>query len=343
VLDPDVERYLAGLPQAPPAGGEPDLATWRHEYDAAAPGLFGPAPSVDSVEDHDADGVPVRVYRPAGGEQAALVYLHGGGWVLGGLDSHDPLCRTLAARSGQTVVAVDYRRAPEHRYPAAVRDAWTAYRWAHERFDRLAVGGDSAGGHLAATVARRARDTGLALALQVLVYPATDYGCDWPSYQQYTTGPAFHTAEMRWFWEQFLDDPSRADEPDCSPLRSGDLSGLAPALMLTAEHDPLRDEGEAYARALREAGVPVTLHRYDGLIHGFLRMPAVIARADQVVSRVADAVADALATQREPPLREPPLREPPLREPPLREPPLREPPLREPPQREPPQREPPQR
>jgi acetyl esterase len=293
VLDLDVERYLAGLTETDPAADQPDLAIMRREYDAAAPGLFGPAPHVDSVEDHDADGVPVRVYRPAGGERAALVYLHGGGWVLGGLDSHGPLCQTLAARSGQAVVAVDYRLAPEHRYPAAVEDAWTAFRWVHERFDRLAVAGDSAGGHLSATVARRARDADLALALQALVYPATDYGCEWPSHRRYTTGPAFHTAEMQWFWKQFLDDPSRAHEPDCSPLRS-DLSGVAPALVLTAEHDPLRDEGEAYAHALQAAGVPVTLHRYDGLIHGFLRMPGVIGRANQALSLVADAVADAL-------------------------------------------------
>jgi acetyl esterase len=298
VLDPDVERYLSELAVTPTASDEPDLATLRREYDAAAPNLFGPTPDVDSVEDHDANGVPVRVYRPAGGERAALVYLHGGGWVLGGLDSHGPLCQTLAARSGQAVVAVDYRLAPEHRYPAAVEDAWIAFRWAHARFDRLAVGGDSAGGHLTATVARRARDAEQALTLQVLAYPATDHGCEWPSYRQYTTGPAFHTAEMRWYWEQFLDDPSRAGEADCSPLRTDVLSGLAPALVLTAEHDPLRDEGEAYAHALREAGVPVTLHRYDGLIHGFLRMPGVIARADQVLSLVADTVADALAPGR---------------------------------------------
>jgi acetyl esterase len=280
VLDPDVERYLSGLAEVPVAPGEPDLATLRREYDAAAPGLFGPAPELDSVSAYDADGVPVRVYRPAGGERAALVYLHGGGWVLGGLDSHGPLCRALAARSGQAVVAVDYRLAPEHRYPAAVQDAWTAFRWAHERFDLLAVGGDSAGGHLSATVARRARDAGLALALQALFYPATDHGCEWPSYRQYTTGPAFH--------------PSRAGEPDCSPLRADVLSGLAPALVLTAEHDPLRDEGEAYAHALQAAGVPVALHRYDGLIHGFLRMPGVIPRANQALALVAASVADAL-------------------------------------------------
>jgi acetyl esterase len=294
-LDPDVERYLAGLAETRAGTDPPDPATLRREYDAAAPALFGPAATVDSAEDHDADGVPVRVYRPTGGERAALVYLHGGGWVLGGLESHGPLCQTLAARSGQAVVAVDYRLAPEHPYPAAVEDAWTAFRWAHARFDRVAVGGDSAGGHLSATVARRARDAGLALALQALVYPATDHGGEWPSYREYTTGPAFHAAEMRWFWEQFLDDPSRAGEPDCSPLRGDDLSGLAPALVLTAEHDPLRDEGEAYAQALRKAGVPVTVQRYDGLIHGFLRMPGVIGRADQVVSLVAATVADALA------------------------------------------------
>ena len=298
VLDADVERYLSELVDAPSAPGTPDLARLRREYDAAAPDLFGPVPGVKSVEDQDADGVPVRIYRPAGGERSALVYLHGGGWVLGGLDSHGPLCQTLAARSGQAVVAVDYRLAPEHRYPAAVEDAWTAFRWAHARFDRLAVGGDSAGGQLSATVARRARDAGLGLALQALVYPATDHGGEWPSYRQYTTGPAFHAAEMQWFWEQYLDDPSRAGEPECSPLRGDDLSGLAPALVLTAEHDPLRDEGEAYAHALRQAGVPVTLHRYDGLIHGFLRMPGVIARADEGLSLVAGTVADALTVGR---------------------------------------------
>jgi len=300
VLDPDVERYLSGLAEAGAAtADERDPATLRREYDEAAAGLFGPVPEVESVQDHDADGVPARVFRPTGGERGALVYLHGGGWVLGGLDSHGPLCRALAARSGQAVLAVDYRLAPEHRYPAAVQDAWTAFEWASERFDRVAVGGDSAGGHLAATVARRARDAGLALALQVLVYPATEHGCEWPSYRQYTNGPAFHTADMQWYWEQFLDDPTRAGEPDCSPLRAPDLSGLAPALVLTAEHDPLRDEGEAYAQALMRAGVPTTLVRYDGLIHGFLRMPAVIGRAGEALTLVAGSVADALAPGRQ--------------------------------------------
>jgi acetyl esterase len=296
-LDPDVRRYLSGLPEADPApAGETDVAELRRISDETAPQLFGPAPALVSVEDDDADGVPVRVYRPAGGERGALVWSHGGGWVLGGLTSHDGVCRTLAARSGAAVVAVDYRLAPEHRYPCAVEDAWTAFRWASRRFEWLVLGGDSAGGNLSAVVARRARDAGTPPALQVLVYPAVDYGGDWPSSRHYTTGPGFTAAEMEWFWRQYVEDPARASEPDCSPLRADDLSGLAPALVVTAEHDPLRDEGEAYARALQDAGVPVTLRRFDGMIHGFLRMRAVIGRADEALTLVADAVREALAT-----------------------------------------------
>jgi acetyl esterase len=295
-LDPDIAAHLEAHTVIPPLDGEgPSIADLRREYDAAAPGLFGPAPALASVTDEDADGVPVRVFRPTGRETTALVYLHGGGWVLGDLDSHDPLCRTLAARSGVAVVAVDYRLAPEHPYPAAPEDAWTAARWTADRFDHIAVGGDSAGGNLSAVVALRARDAGLPLALQVLIYPATDHGCRWPSCREAREGPGFRTGEMEWFWEQYLTDPDRADEPDCCPLRSPDHSGLAPALVLTAEYDPLRDEGEAYAQALQDAGVAVSRHRYDGLIHGFLRMPAVTPRADDALTLIADAVRDALA------------------------------------------------
>ena len=295
-LDPDVAAYLQTIVgESTTLRAGVSLAEQRREYDDGAPGLFGPAPDVASVTDEDADGVPVRVLRPTGDEQCALVYLHGGGWVLGGLRSHGPLCHALAGRSGAAVVAVDYRLAPEHRYPAAVRDAWIATSWASRRFGPLAVAGDSAGGNLAAVMALRARDAGLDLALQVLIYPATDHGCSWPSYRENDQGPAFHTPEMQWFWEQYLDDPARAAEPDCCPLRAPDLSRLAPALVLTAEYDPLRDEGEAYARALQAAGVPVALHRYDGLIHGFLRMPAVIGRADEALTLIAGAVHDALS------------------------------------------------
>jgi acetyl esterase len=294
-LDPQVITYLQRLAELePPAPWEVPVAEARRPFDEAAAVLFGPADPVPDVFDDDADGVPVRVYRPRDGTRAALVYYHGGGWVLGGLESHDRLCRALAARSGATVVAVDYRLAPEHPYPAAVEDAWTATRWAGVRFPRLAVGGDSAGGQLAAAVARRARDAGLPVALQVLVYPVTDHGADTPSSRECTEGPAFTTEQMRWFWDQYLPDPSRAADPDCSPLRAADLAGLAPALVLTAEYDPLRDEGEDYARRLDAAGVPVTLSRYDGLIHGFIRMPAVIDRAADAIDEVAAAVAAAL-------------------------------------------------
>jgi acetyl esterase len=191
-------------------------------------------------------------------------------------------------------VAVGYRLAPEHPHPAAVDDAWTATAWAAERFAPLGVGGDSAGGHLAAVVARRARDRGLELALQVLLYPVTDHGCDTPSFRAHGTGTNLTAETMRWFWAQYLPDATLADDPEVSPLRAADLEGLAPALVVTAEYDPLCDEGEAYARRLREAGVPVTLSRYEGQIHGFLRMPAQIRRGREGLDEVARAVRAAL-------------------------------------------------
>ena len=217
------------------------------------------------MADADADGVPVRVYRPTGRAAGALVYFHGGGWVVGSLDSHDRLCRTLAARAGATVVSVGYRLAPEHPFPAAVEDAWTATCWSAERYRPLALGGDSAGGHLSAVTALRARDRGLPVALQVLVYPVTDRSFDTASYREHGTGLNLTERTMRWFWEQFVhDDPPPGAEHEVSPLRATDVGGVAPALVLTAECDPLRDEGEAYANRLSQAGVPTTLTRYDG-------------------------------------------------------------------------------
>lgn len=293
-LDPQAAAYLERMRAL---GVRPyhelPVAVGRRMIDEAAADLFGEPDPVDAVEDDDADGVPVRLYRPAGGERRALVYLHGGGWVLGSLASHDPLCRTLAARSGWTVVAADYRLAPEHPHPAAVEDAWTATRWAAGRFERLAVGGDSAGGHLAAVVALRARAGGPALALQLLLYPIADHGFDTPSYREHGTGTNLTEATMRWFWRLYLPDESLADDPEVSPLRAPDLAGAAPAFVVTAGHDPLRDEGEAYARRLADAGVPVTLRRYENQIHGFLRMPAVIDRARDGIDDVAAALASA--------------------------------------------------
>jgi acetyl esterase len=294
-LDPQVVAYLDQLQTlGVPSPWELPLEVGRRSYEEAALRMFGPAGRVASVENLDASGVPVRVYRPAVGELPGLVYCHGGGWVAGSLVSHDPLCRTLASRSGCAVIAVDYRLAPENPYPAGVEDAWTVTAWATERFSRLAVAGDSAGGQLAASVALRARDAGLSLALQVLIYPATNYGFDTQSYRDNTEGPALTAAQMRWFWAQYVQDKARADDPDCSPLRAPELAGLPPTLVLSAEYDPLRDEAEAYARRLEQAGVPVALRRYDGLIHGFIRMPAVIERANGAIDDIAAAVRSAL-------------------------------------------------
>ena len=291
-LDPQVVSYLARLRElgVRPASELP-LELARDGYDSGAAALFGPVDEVESVEDLDAAGVPVRVFRPGSEASApAVVYLHGGGWVIGGPDSHDPLCRTLAARSGSTIIAVDYRRAPEHPYPAAIEDAWKVTQWAAERHSPLAVAGDSAGGQLAASVTLRARDSGVPLALQVLIYPATDHPGSATSYGTVGEGTTLTGEHMWWFWSKYLTDPSRAGEPDCSPLRAPDLSGLPPALILTAEYDPLCAEGEAYGTRLREAGVAVNVHRYEGLPHGFIRMPAVLDRASEAIDEVAAAI-----------------------------------------------------
>jgi acetyl esterase len=293
-LDPQAAAYLDRLREleASPYWEIGPVAA-RRRMDDDAPALFGEADAIASIVDADADGVPVRIYRADDRELPGLVWFHGGGWTIGSLDSHDRLCRTLAARCGCALVSVDYRLAPEHPYPAAVEDAWTATLWASRRFAGLAIGGDSAGGHLAAVVAVRARDRGLALALQALVYPATDGGLDTPSFREHADVPNLTREVMHWFWDQFCPVERRA-EPEASVLRALDLRGVAPAFVLTAEYDVLRDEGEAYARRLLDAGVPVMLTRYEGQIHGFLRMPAVIERAREAIDQVAESVRTAL-------------------------------------------------
>jgi acetyl esterase len=302
-LDPQARAHLDAGRDAP-APYEQTLAALRAGSLIAGSVMFGPAEEVASTADLDAGGVPARVYRPRGAAPSgALVYFHGGGWVVGDLETHDPLCRTLAARSGCVVVAVDYRRAPEHRFPAALDDAWAATQWvsAHARelgIDgaRIGVGGDSAGANLAAVVARRARDTGLGLAFQLLAYPVVDHRFDTASYEELAEGHGLTRESMRWYWEQYLARPEDGASPDASPLRADDLGGVAPALVLVAGFDPLRDEGEAYAARLAAAGVPTRLVRYDGLIHGFLRMPAVIDAAAAALDETAAAVREALAS-----------------------------------------------
>jgi acetyl esterase len=294
-LDPQAVAYLERVAALNlPAMDEttPDVA--RANYDRGTPSLFGQADAVAEIEDTDAGGVPVRVFTPHNANGGALIYFHGGGWVIGGPGSHGAVVQTLAARSGATAILVDYRLAPEHRYPAAIDDCFTVVVWAAGRFPRLAVAGDSAGGQLAASTALRARELGIPLALQALIYPVTNYP-DPDTYGDVGAGTSLDGPGMRWFWDQYVDDRARTAEPDCSPLRAADLSGLPPALILTAEYDPLRAEAHAYAERLRAAGVPVTLRDYAGYIHGFIRMRAALDQVDGALTEVSDAVAASLS------------------------------------------------
>jgi acetyl esterase/lipase len=265
-----------------------------------------PPPPVTRVENLSAPGpagaVPLRLYAQGPARtRPVLLFMHGGGWVIGDLDTHDDPCRRLALDSGCLVIAVDYRLAPEHRYPAAVDDAWAALRWvaAHAAElggdpARLAVGGDSAGGNLAAALALRARDAGgPALAYQLLVYPAVDCDLTRPSVKAHGEGYLLTAAGMRWFWDHYQPDPALRTQPLASPLRAESLAGLPPAWLLLPEYDVLLDEGEAYAARLQAEGVPVTVRRYAGAMHAFFNMSAA-AIARQAIADAAQALRAAL-------------------------------------------------
>ncbi|MEU6715111.1 alpha/beta hydrolase [Nonomuraea sp. NPDC046802] len=260
--------------------------------------LYGAGPEMARVEDvviQAADGgaFGARVLVPVQESRATIVYYHGGGWVVGAIDEFDTLGRTLAQRTGCTVVLVDYRLAPEHRYPVAARDAYDALCWAAERQRELPiiVAGDSAGGNLSAIVSQRSRDEGgPAIALQVLVYPVTDCDLDNASYTDPANQLMLSRASMVWFWDHYAPDRAARANPDASPLRAGDLAGLPPAVVLTAEHDVLRDEGEAYAQRLRQAGVPVEFKRFEGQMHGFFTMVNVLPGSAAALSMVVEAI-----------------------------------------------------
>ncbi|MEH1129407.1 alpha/beta hydrolase [Micromonospora sp. CPCC 206061] len=247
-----------------------------------------------------------RVYRPEGnGPFPVLVYFFGGGWVLGSLDTSDGICRRLCTGAEVVVVSVAYRLAPEHTFPAAPYDCYAATRWAADHAgeyggdpSRLAVGGDSAGGNLAAAVTLMARAGGLPLSAQVLVYPNTRYRSDTPSMRENTDRYMFNRTSTDWYWGHYLADPADGEDPLASPLNAADLSGLPPALVLTAEYDPLRDEGEQYADRLRTSGVPVELTRYDGMAHGFFTMTGTLEAARKATAQVATYLRAALARPR---------------------------------------------
>jgi acetyl esterase len=309
VLDPGIQARLDAMAAvAGPPAHEVPVAEARAAHEAESRELSGPGEDVAEVRDLRVPGpagdIPVRAYRPQTEEErpGVVAYFHGGGWCIGSIDGFDPLCRALANASGSIVVSVDYRLAPEYPFPAGLEDACTAVRWLAEHAAglgadpaRLAVAGDSAGANLATVAARRMRDEGgPPVRFQALVYPATDAALDTASYRESGEGYGLTTASMRRWWDLYL---AGADglQPDCSPLRTRDLAGMPPAFILTADRDPLRDEGELYARALEAAGVPVSLRRYDGAIHGFFRWLAATELSRRAVGEVGAALAAALA------------------------------------------------
>ena len=311
-LDRATVKFLQQLAEA---GGKPLAECTPQEARASGADwaeFNGPAPEMAGVEEHaiptDAGEVPIRVLVPIQRPLGVLVYYHGGGWVTGSIDESDTVAKKLAERTSCAVVLVGYRLAPEHRYPTAVDDSYAALEWAGNHLADIAgrdapliVAGDSAGGNLAAVMALRSRDrAGPTIALQALSYPVTDADFSRPSYDDRGATPynsqLLSREAMIWYWDHYLPDQSRRTEPYASPLRAGDFSGLPPAVILTAEHDVLRDEGEAYAEALRAAGVPVDFKRYPGQIHGFfttLVLPGSELGFQQVVNAVRACIAKA--------------------------------------------------
>jgi len=293
VIDPEARAYLdqtasLGLPPL----AEQGAVEARRLNSLRAPSLAGELEDVALIEDGRLPGpgghIPFRLYSPAPDRiLPVLLYLHGGGWVVGDLDTHDSVCRALARRAGCVVVALDYRLAPENPFPAAVEDAWAGLSWLHDHAadlggdpDRIAVGGDSSGGNLSAVSAQRSRGRGgPRVAAQVLIYPVTDCDFEAPSYRDAATGYGLTAESMRWYWNQYLPDEARRVSPDASPLRAPDLSGLPPALVITCKLDPLASEGAAYAEALSSAGVRVEHVHEPDMIHGYIRMAGVVSRA----------------------------------------------------------------
>ena len=300
-VHPQAQQILDGKA----ASGAPPL--WELAPDEARAGveannaMIPAGPDIESVRDivipSQAGGMPARVYSPSASAPGLVVYYHGGGWVVGSLDGWDSSVRALAVASGCDVVSVDYRLAPEHVFPAAADDAFDALVWAAAA-DGLAggrpivVAGDSAGGNLAAVAALRARDfSGPPIALQVLVYPVTDCDLDRRSYREYDGDEYIvNRRDMAWFWDRYAPDPATRVNPYASPLRASSLAGLPPAYVVTAEHDPLRDEGFAYADRLRAARVPVEHRHYGSEIHGFFSFTGVLDDADKAVSEAGSAI-----------------------------------------------------
>ncbi|WHY83950.1 alpha/beta hydrolase [Neobacillus novalis] len=250
--------------------------------------------------------IPIRVYTPKGeGDFPAFIYYHGGGWTIGSIDSVDVPCRLITNRSDSIVIAVEYRLAPEHKFPAPLNDAYATAKWVAEHgksigvdTTRIAVGGDSAGGNLAAAVTLMAKDIGNPkLSYQVLVYPNTNYAFDTATHEEFGEGYLLTNKELKWFWDHYLNNAEDGKNPYVSPLIAEDLSGLPPALVITAEYDQLRVEGEGYGERLKEAGVPVKISRYDEMLHGFYWMPKLYKQGMEAIEETANSLKEAFSNR----------------------------------------------
>ena len=305
-LDPQIVKVMESVAALglPPANTvSPDEARANARNRPRAPG-----PEVAKVENRNipsTDGeVPVRIYTPEGnGPFPILAWYHGGGWVVGDLESADATARDLCVGGECVVVSVDYRLAPDAKFPGPANDCWAATTWAVENAvsingdaSRLAVGGDSAGGNIAAAMCLMAADQGgPEIALQLLIYPVTDVDFTTVSYDDNAEGYGLTKVTMEWYWDHYLESMADASNPYAAPLQAKSLAGQPPALVITAEYDPLRDEGEAYAKRLSEAGVATTATRYDGVIHGFFNMNAVVDKSQQAVDEASAALRNAFA------------------------------------------------
>jgi len=305
-LDPQAKALIDMIKSAP-SFSELTPAAAREQMGAMRALRSGAPVAVANVEDRKIPGpagsIPVRIYTPAGqGRFPVLVFFHGGGFVIGDLESHDGLCRSLTNGAGCVTVAVDYRLAPEAKFPAAVEDCYAATRWVAENAaqlnadpNRLAVAGDSAGGNLSAVISVMARDQkGPSIVFQLLIYPATDITCSAPSHKT-NTEYVLTPADIRWFMGHYLRNDDDRRNPLASPTFTTSFKGLPPALIITAEFDPLRDEAEDYGQKLRAAGVPVQVSRYEGMVHGFVSMADMLDKGKQGAAEAAAALKQAFA------------------------------------------------
>lgn len=290
-LADEVRRLLETLPErAPLWQGTPADARASQDRLLAT---RAPGPSVAHVRDVRIGELPVRLYLPSDAPPAVMLYFHGGGWVMGSIADSDAHIRRMALATGCGIAAVDYRLAPEHPFPAAIDDALVAWQWLVRDMPdrRVGIGGESAGGNIAAGATIALRDLGLPMpAFQILGYPVLSAGMDTPSYAEQAEGPVLSAADMRWFWDHYAPDPQDRGDPRASPLAAADLSGLPPALIISAACDPLRDEAAAYAGRLREAGVPVRYRCFEGMVHGFYKMADLLEGGRAALAEASDFV-----------------------------------------------------